>query len=982
MSTTSSTRRGPTNSKTNSSGVHILPPATSTRPSLQETSRFSSTNLTRPTASSTSKANTPLLQPKRPLQPAHIRHLKSNSCSSISKETMSHISLSGTPQYINIEAENQYLSGSTSRSSKPQTNFHSRIPVRTTNSNMSSSNRSSSNNGSLSTRSTVLQPKASLATVSSNGSSATKSTKATLGTTLGKTQSGSSSSISKPPALVLKTNSNRIQPHIKPPLPLNKTSSSSVNTLKKKTSATQLSSSSRLSTSATKTTDGFKNGTKAASDDRSKNISHQKTLSSSSGSGTSININTNINKKSISGTSMSKSHLSNGSSKIRLANGGIQPSPKSPAVNGIVNNPVASLKPTLPLKTTARVSSGLYSKSTSNLTNSSNGYSNQKTSASVSNTGHSLTPKLSSKVSGSSGLSKLHSTSRSPLVSDSNIPSLKATSESNIKLPKSSSFTINKAANKAANKVGDCEFSSNRLRSTSKTSDLVRKSGLSQSFTPRAVPKEFSQIPSPPVPPVSSQLSQLKRGSSINGSQTFRKTNLHSPMSKHIDRAPSAVSLSSNYFTDPLLPEEVLKTFGSKLSPYEHKEILEYPRVYYFGANTKRFHSRDRHTKPFSTQEGDLLFETSDHLAYRYEIQKVLGKGSFGQVVRAYDYKFGRDVAIKIIRNSERFHRQALTEIQLLEALTRWDKDGEYHVLHILENFFFRGHLCIVTELYGINLYEYIKQNQFAGFRLPVVRNFASQILKCLSLLYSHNVIHCDLKPENILLAGPTNSSVKVIDFGSSCFTSQRIYTYIQSRFYRSPEVILELPYGPAIDMWSFGCILAELSNGHPIFPGETEAEQMACILEVLGFPDPALLAKSRRRYSFFDVAGNPRPSLSPRRRRVVGSKPLSKALKTNDEQFVDFVSKCLEFSPDKRITPDEALNHPWIVGDRPIARSSSIATNSFYSRHRSLLTDPLDSSRSNQSDLSSVKSCVFSDLETDNITLHSNDSSEHSILS
>ena len=81
--------------------------------------------------------------------------------------------------------------------------------------------------------------------------------------------------------------------------------------------------------------------------------------------------------------------------------------------------------------------------------------------------------------------------------------------------------------------------------------------------------------------------------------------------------------------------------------------------------------------------------------------------------------------------------------------------------------------------------------------------------------------MHCDLKPENVMLRQPNRSIIKVIDFGSSCLTDERIYTYIQSRFYRAPEVILGLPYGTPIDMWSFGCILDELLTGYPLFPGE-----------------------------------------------------------------------------------------------------------------------------------------------------------------
>ena len=100
----------------------------------------------------------------------------------------------------------------------------------------------------------------------------------------------------------------------------------------------------------------------------------------------------------------------------------------------------------------------------------------------------------------------------------------------------------------------------------------------------------------------------------------------------------------------------------------------------------------------------------------------------------------------------------------------------------------------------------------------------------CLGMKHVHDrkIIHRDLKPENILIypkgEGGQNG-IKVIDFGSSCYEHERIYTYIQSRFYRAPEIILGIPYTMAIDMWSFGCIIAELYTGYPIFPGENEVD-------------------------------------------------------------------------------------------------------------------------------------------------------------
>jgi dual specificity tyrosine-phosphorylation-regulated kinase 2/3/4 len=110
-------------------------------------------------------------------------------------------------------------------------------------------------------------------------------------------------------------------------------------------------------------------------------------------------------------------------------------------------------------------------------------------------------------------------------------------------------------------------------------------------------------------------------------------------------------------------------------------------------------------------------------------------------------------------------------------------------------------------------------------------------------VLREHSIIHCDLKPENILLKQPNKSGIKLIDFGSSCFTDEKIYTYIQSRFYRAPEIMLAIPYTTAIDIWSLGCILAELYTGFPIFPGESEPEQMCLIMEINGLPPKEMLA-------------------------------------------------------------------------------------------------------------------------------------------
>ena len=223
-----------------------------------------------------------------------------------------------------------------------------------------------------------------------------------------------------------------------------------------------------------------------------------------------------------------------------------------------------------------------------------------------------------------------------------------------------------------------------------------------------------------------------------------------------------------------------------------------------------------------------------------------------------------------------------------------------------------------------MNLFELIKAHSFRGFSLRIVRRFTKQILASLNILKQKKVIHCDLKPENILLRHPLHAEIKVIDFGSSCFENEKVYTYIQSRFYRSPEVILGMTYGMPIDMWSVGCILAELFTGIPIFPGENEQEQLACIMEVFGPPEKHLIEKSTRKKLFFDSMGKPRLTVSTKgKRRRPSSKTLQSVLKCDDEAFLDFIARCLRWDPERRLKPEDAIRHEFITGIKRPPRQS-----------------------------------------------------------
>nr|CAB3240363.1 dual specificity tyrosine-phosphorylation-regulated kinase 1B [Phallusia mammillata] len=330
----------------------------------------------------------------------------------------------------------------------------------------------------------------------------------------------------------------------------------------------------------------------------------------------------------------------------------------------------------------------------------------------------------------------------------------------------------------------------------------------------------------------------------------------------------------------------------------------------------------------------DYIIKNGEKWNDRYEIDSLIGKGSFGQVAKAFDHEEQEYVAIKIIKNKKAFYKQALIEVRLLELMNRFDSENKYYVVRLKRHFHFRNHLCLVFELLSYNLYDLLRNTNFRGVSLNLTRKFAQQL--CTALLFLStpeiNIIHCDLKPENILLCNPKRSAIKIIDFGSSCRLGERIYQYIQSRFYRSPEVLLGIPYDTAIDMWSLGCILVEMHTGEPIFAGSNEEDQMNKIVEVLGMPPQHMLenASSQKVRKMFERQsdGTWKMKKQGKKYKEPGSRKIheilgvesggpggrrgSEAGHTEQDylKFKDLILRMLTYDPKERLTPFYALQH------------------------------------------------------------------------
>ncbi|TFK73908.1 kinase-like protein [Pluteus cervinus] len=374
--------------------------------------------------------------------------------------------------------------------------------------------------------------------------------------------------------------------------------------------------------------------------------------------------------------------------------------------------------------------------------------------------------------------------------------------------------------------------------------------------------------------------------------------------------------------------------------------------------------SKPVHNDGYDNEDYDYILYVNDWLGteegHKYLILDILGQGTFGQVVKCQNMKTHEIVAVKVVKNKPAYYNQSMMEVTILDLLNKsCDPNDEHHILRLRDSFIHKNHLCLVFELLSSNLYELIKQNQFQGLSTQLVKVFMAQLLDALTVLKEARLIHCDLKPENILLKSLQSPQIKVIDFGSACHERQTVYTYIQSRFYRSPEVLLGMSYTASIDMWSLGCIAVELFLGLPLFPGTSEYNQLSRIIEMLGMPPLSMLNTGKQTSQFFDCyeVWNPHLSQNEKKYRLKTIEQYSRERNTNEQpgkqyfkantlpeivntapmpsskssrsahevekemnnraSFIDFCQGLLNLNPVTRWTPQQARLHPFITGEK-----------------------------------------------------------------
>ncbi|CAG2211571.1 CLK2_3 [Mytilus edulis] len=359
--------------------------------------------------------------------------------------------------------------------------------------------------------------------------------------------------------------------------------------------------------------------------------------------------------------------------------------------------------------------------------------------------------------------------------------------------------------------------------------------------------------------------------------------------------------------------------------------------------------------------DGHLIYQAGDLLQARYEVASTLGEGTFGKVVEVKDVHRNQEhIALKIIKNIEKYREAAKLEINVLEKIREKDPEGRYLCVQMMEWFDYHGHMCIAFDMLGLSVFDFLKDNHYIPYPLDQVRHIAYQLCYAVNFLHENHLTHTDLKPENILFVNsdftgvfnpkratwPTFykqyftlsliislglqkrdertvkcTDIRLIDFGSATFDHEHHSTIVSTRHYRAPEVILELGWAQPCDVWSIGCIIFELYTGFTLFQTHDNKEHLAMMERILGTLPYRMIKKTKKTKYFYH--GRLDWDSKNKNGRYVreNCRPLKGYIRdkgSEHRQVLEIIEMMLEFMPTDRMKLKDAMKHPFF---RPVKK-------------------------------------------------------------
>ncbi|XP_053572617.1 mitogen-activated protein kinase 12 [Bombina bombina] len=302
--------------------------------------------------------------------------------------------------------------------------------------------------------------------------------------------------------------------------------------------------------------------------------------------------------------------------------------------------------------------------------------------------------------------------------------------------------------------------------------------------------------------------------------------------------------------------------------------------------------------KGFYRQE---VNKTTWEVKERYRELLAVGSGAYGTVCSAIDNRIGTKVAIKKLYRpfqSELFAKRAYRELRLLKHMTHENVIGLLDVFTPDSTFEKFNDFYLVMPFMGTDLGKIMKREKLSEDRIQFL---VYQILKGLKYIHSAGIIHRDLKPGN--LAVNEDCELKILDFGLARHADSEMTGYVVTRWYRAPEVILNwMHYTQTVDIWSVGCIMAEMYTGRPLFKGNDHLDQLTEIMKVTGTPTQDFVQKLQSPEAKSYIKSLPK----------VQKKDFTALLRFANPLAVNLIEKMLVLDAEKRITATEALAHPY----------------------------------------------------------------------
>jgi len=295
---------------------------------------------------------------------------------------------------------------------------------------------------------------------------------------------------------------------------------------------------------------------------------------------------------------------------------------------------------------------------------------------------------------------------------------------------------------------------------------------------------------------------------------------------------------------------------------------------------------------------------------------------------------------MKIVRKGCQDYESAIMEVRVLEALQEKARSGQTadsRCIEMLDWFDYNGHICIVFEMLGLSIYEFLKRNSYRPFTIDQVQEISYQLCRAVQFCHERGLAHTDLKPENLLFSDSSfdfinaqddsktsqgverrvrRTDIKLIDFGSALFEYESHGSLISTRQYRAPEVLLDVGWSYPADVWSIGCIILELYTGHTLFQTHGTLEHLAMMERVVGSIPASFSTHCPRKSRYFRHGRLDWDSRSRAGRAVARKcRPLKSYMTSSSslhKELFDLIQSMLQYDPARRVTLRSALRHPF----------------------------------------------------------------------